>query len=210
VAHEVRNPLFGIGALLDVLATRLPTPDPDEPLLGAIRGELARLDALMSNLLELSRPAPAGLERAPLSRALTPAVRACAAAAADARVSVEVSPHPELDVEQEPARLQLAFQHLIENAVRHSPPGSTVRVEVRSAPAGVEVSVLDAGPGFAEQDLRRLFEPFSAQRRDGSGLGLAIVQRIVELHRGTVAAANRAAGGAEVTVTLPAAAGSAA
>ena len=66
--------------------------------------------------------------------------------------------------------------------------------------AWIECAIMDCGPGFNSEDLPRLFEPFFSRRGGGSGLGLSIAQRIVEQHGGTLAAANRAEGGAVMTV----------
>ena len=67
----------------------------------------------------------------------------------------------------------------------------------------VEIKVLDRGRGFSADDLPRLFEPFFSRRKGGTGLGLALVQQIVTEHAGEVTAANRAGGGAVVTISIP-------
>lgn len=100
------------------------------------------------------------------------------------------------------------LQNLIQNAVHFSPEGGTVEVALRETQAqgnGVwqECSVRDSGPGFRDEDLGHLFEPFFTRRPGGTGLGLSIVKRIVYEHEGEVAAANHPQGGAVITVRLP-------
>jgi signal transduction histidine kinase len=99
------------------------------------------------------------------------------------------------------------FRNLVENAVQHSAPGDRVVVSADRVEAGrslVEVRVADSGPGFSNEDLPHVFDPFFTRRRGGTGLGLAIVRRVVEDHGGQVAGRNLAPRGAEVVVRLPA------
>ena len=208
VAHEVRNPLFAITATLDALQARFGDGWARADLLLALRVDLDRLGALMRDLLDYGSPAAVKLQRAAAGPVIAEALRSCAALAARGQVALvdDASSSPAF-VRLDPARLPQVFQNLIQNAVQHAPPGSTVRVQAgptswRGAQA-LEVSVLDSGRGFPEQDLQRIFEPFFTRRKGGTGLGLSIVQRLVEQHGGEVRAANRPEGGAVLTVVLP-------
>ena len=86
------------------------------------------------------------------------------------------------------------------NAIQHSPFGAVVTVRSKRG----EIRVIDQGKGFATQDLPRVFEPFFSRRKGGTGLGLALVHQIVTEHGGEVVAKNRASGGAEVVISIPA------
>ncbi len=111
-------------------------------------------------------------------------------------------------VPMDESRLLQVFQNLVQNAVEHSPRAGVVSValadESRRGRRGVRCDVRDAGAGFAQADLPRVFEPFYTRRPGGTGLGLSIVRRIVVQHGGEVEAANHPDGGAVVTVWLPA------
>src|SRR5262249_33063373 len=97
-------------------------------------------------------------------------------------------------------RMAQVFHNLIENAIQHSKPGQTVEVDGEEFMHGgrlwIDCSIGDMGPGFRDEDLPRLFEPFFTKRRGGTGLGLSIVQKIVEEHGGKIWASNRPGGGA--------------
>jgi signal transduction histidine kinase len=104
-------------------------------------------------------------------------------------------------------RLERAFENVLRNALQMSKRGGEVRVETRVlADAGrgwVECTIRDCGPGFAEEDLPKVFEPFFTRRSGGTGLGLPIVQRVLEQHGGSVTVGNHAQGGAVVVARLP-------
>ena len=100
---------------------------------------------------------------------------------------------------------RIVVTNLLKNAIEHSPQGGEVTISVKTSDDGasVIVEVADRGPGFAQTDLERIFEPFFTKRRGGTGLGLSLASRIVEEHHGTTKAANRTGGGASMLVKLP-------
>ena len=210
VAHEVRNPLFGISATLDTLEARVALDRGVAPFLVTMREQVQRLSELMTELLDFGRPIASELTRQSLSVAVAQSIGSCTALAEQAGVRVELVGEPADDVVlMDEPRLRQVFQNLVQNAIQHSPRQGRVHLEVRPGSdrgrAGVRCAVRDSGPGFESPDLPRVFEPFFSHRRGGTGLGLSIVQRIVEQHSGRVEAANHPGGGGVVTVWLPAA-----
>lgn len=111
-------------------------------------------------------------------------------------------------VEFDYVEIDQALSNLIENSVRHTPPGTDIVVSARVKGAEAEVEVADSGPGVPMDAVSRLFTPFYTVRsRDeasrGSGLGLAIAKGLVEAHGGRIWAENRREGGARFVFTLP-------
>jgi PAS domain S-box-containing protein len=212
VAHEARNPLFGISATLDAFEARFGQQPQSAQYLAVLRGEANRLNGLMRDLLAYGRPPSPMLVPGSIVTVIAEAVAACAPLAREADVQVAMTTAEEIaPLAIDAGRLPQVFQNLLQNAIQQSPRGGTVTVEAAEASddsrVWIECTVKDSGPGFREEDLpQQIFEPFFSHRTGGTGLGLSIVERIVADHRGTVAASNRPEGGAVVTVRLPAAA----
>lgn len=205
VAHEVRNPLFGISATLDAYQEELSRPGYEE-LQSALRREVTRMTVLMQELLEYGRAPSLAIEPAALHEVVERAIHRIAVPRTDVQVRNEVR-HDLPPVLIDPMRIRQVFENLIDNAMQHAPSHSTVNVSAAAIERGgrswIEARVEDSGPGFAAKNLQRVFEPFFTTRQDGIGLGLSIVQRIVEEHSGQVNASNRAEGGAVIAVLLP-------
>jgi signal transduction histidine kinase len=207
VAHEVRNPLFSISATLDAFESRFRDAEGYSRYLSVLRGEIQRLTTLMKDLLDFGRPSRPDFASCRMDEVVESGMAACATLARKKPVEVEWVRAPGAPlVFADRARVTQVLQNLIENAVHFSPPGGKVGItlrEVREHEQGwVEVEVKDSGPGFASEDLTRLFEPFFTRRRGGTGLGLSIVKRIVYDHGGEVSARNHPEGGAVVRVRL--------
>ena len=207
VAHEVRNPLFGISSTLDAFEARFGRAEQFQRYLETLRGQVERLGELMNELLEYGRPPAAELQPVPLAELLGQAVAGCESLARRAQVQVHVrvgSALPPTLADRK--RLVQVFQNIVDNAIRHTPAGGSVVVKgellSETGEPWLRASVHDSGPGFNQTDLPRVFEPFFTRRRGGTGLGLSIVQRIVEQHGGRLQAENHPQGGALVTVML--------
>lgn len=208
VAHEVRNPLFGISVNVDALEAELRGHDELDEVLGTLRREVRRLSSLMEDLLEYGKPMPATLARGPLEEVLDLAVAHCRRLATSTGVTIASAVERgawELSLNR--GRLAQVFENLLANAIQHSAPGAVVELSTegfqrRGAP-WVRCRVADQGPGFRPEDLPRVFEPFFSRRRGGTGLGLAIASRIVDEHGGTIYALDREPNGAVMVVELP-------
>ena len=124
-------------------------------------------------------------------------------------VAVTVEP-PGATVVGDPQRVHQVVSNLLDNAVRHSPPGATVELRASRDKAGVTIEVSDEGPGIDEQERSKVFERFyradSARSTNdgGAGLGLAIAQWIVDLHGGDIRVEGRQPHGCRMVVVLPA------
>ncbi|WP_338442510.1 ATP-binding protein [Synechococcus elongatus IITB4] len=219
VAHELKTPLTSIRLLAEALRDRL--QDEPQAWVDRLLGETQRLGHLVQDLLELSRleQGPSGLQK------LEPIDL----------VALLESVHSSLEPLAEPLRLGWAYQgpdqgfvrgdrqrlyrlwlNLLDNAIRHSPSGGCLYVELRQRGDTWICDLYDDGPGFADVDLPYLFERFyrgdpsrvrpvsPSATSQGSGLGLAIARQIVEAHQGRISARNHpVTGGAWIRVQLP-------
>jgi two-component system OmpR family sensor kinase len=217
VSHELRSPLARLQA-----AVGLARQDPARTaaMLDRIERDTQRLDALVGELLTLARlEANAGdsaRQEVALGELLQEVVEDARfeAQARGREVRLDAPDGPVPIARANPEWLQRALENVIRNAVRHTADGSAVEVSLRAGSPGggrgtpppIVIVVSDRGPGVPPEQLEAIFEPFhrGGGATDGHGLGLAIARRALAAHRGTITAANRAGGGLQVTMTLPA------
>ncbi len=208
VAHEVRNPLFGISSILDAFEARFNDRTDYIRYTNVLRDEVGRLTLLMEELLEYGKPFKGELYLESIEEVIAKSLRACLPVADVAHVKLVHRDHdapPRVMVDRR--RLSKVFVNLIENAIQHSTSGDTVIVETHEVHEGnqrwVDCVVKDSGPGILPQDLPNIFEPFFSKRRGGTGLGLAIADRIMGEHGGKLIAGNNRNGGACMTARFP-------
>lgn len=204
--HELRTPLTSMRTNVELLVAdersgMLP-PGARSDILGDVAAQLGEFTALVGDLVSLTRDDHLQRPHEPVD--LADVVHA------SVQRAQRRGPGLVFDVETDrsqimgdPSTLERAITNLLDNAVKFSPPGSTVRVRLEK---GV-ITVIDSGPGIAEEDLPHIFDRFyrsdRARNTPGTGLGLSIVAHTVDAHHGTVRASNHLDGGAQFTMRLP-------
>lgn len=218
LAHEMRTPLATIEAHLEALEDGVLTLD--GPTLGALHGGTQRLHRLAEDISAVTRAEEGQLDWRPVRTDPMLLLRSAADAARETyqaggvRLAVD-SPGPLADVQVDPERMAQVLANLLENALRHTPPGGSVRLSAgRPERSWVELEVADSGEGIAPEHLPHIFERFyradPARRHQpgssGSGIGLTISRALVEAHGGGLSARSAGLGhGATFRIRLPAA-----
>jgi two-component system sensor histidine kinase KdpD len=211
VSHDLRTPLSAITGASSTLLDSDTSLDPcvRRELAASILNESERLNRLVANLLDMTRLQAGVLEARkewqPVEEVIGASLDRMARQLKDRPLTTHIAsdlPFVPLD----DLLIQQVLVNLLENAARHTPPGTPIEVTARAGANAVVIEVADRGPGLPDPP-GRLFEMFyragSGDARSGTGLGLAICRGIVELHGGKIEAANRPHGGAVFRFRLP-------
>jgi two-component system OmpR family sensor kinase/two-component system sensor histidine kinase QseC len=210
-AHELRSPLTALKLQVQLLQRAPDEAARGEALQGLAQG-VDRATRLVQQLLTLARnepgaPQPA-LQPADLGEAVRQGLADLGTLAAAQGSTLQVEAPVGVEVKGDIAGLSALARNLADNALRYSPRGATVRVQVAREPAGPVLTVDDNGPGLSPEERARAFDRFwrredSAGATEGSGLGLAIVRSIAERHGAALSLADSPLGGLRVQVRFP-------
>ena len=216
VSHELKTPVTSIKGFAETLQDgALDDPQTARRFVGIIVGQADRLNSIIGDLLSLSTleqregESRLTLEASDICDVLRVAVEVCEPKAAAKGISISVTCSVCMLTAVNPPLLEQAVVNLVDNAVKYSPEGSAVGVELTEAPDEVVISVTDHGPGVPREHLPRLFERFyrvdKARSRDlgGTGLGLAIVKHIAQAHGGSVSVESVVGRGSTFRIHLP-------
>ncbi len=210
ISHELRSPLARMRVAV-ALARRSPSDSARQT--DRMEREIERLDALIGQVLKLARLQDESprldLEPVDLGELLTEIVSDANYEAAAKRGSVRFAADAPIEVAANRELVRSAIENVLRNAIRYSPEGAAVEVDLRAFDDAARISIRDHGPGVPAADLARIFEPFYrvAESRDrdsgGEGIGLAITAQVLRAHGGGARASNRPDGGLEVVLELP-------
>jgi two-component system sensor histidine kinase HydH len=207
IAHEVRNPLGVIRSAAQGVGETLRAEDDDgRRACSFILAEIDRLNNVISSLLAFARP----LRLAPRAVSIGPLFDSALLLAREdlSAKGLRVSRREAADlptVRADPDLLSQVLLGLLANASDVTGAGGEVALEATRVDGGIELAVLDTGPGVPAELRTRIFEPFFTTRERGTGLGLAVARQIVEAHGGKIEVGDRPGGGARFAVLLPAA-----
>lgn len=217
VSHELRTPVTSILGFVETLRDGAIDEREDAlRFLDIIHAQAARLDALINDLLSLARIERndgnnmVRLARMPLKGHIAHVLENLAGTAAGRRIALETDCPEKLEAEINTGLFEQALGNLVDNAIKYSDEGTTVRVTAARRNGEVRIEVADQGVGVAPEHIERLFERFyrvdKARSRDhgGTGLGLAIVKHVAQYHRGRVEVKSEVGKGSVFAIVLPA------
>ena len=207
VAHEIRNPLGGIGGFARLLERDIDKDDPRRALVGRVIEGVGSLNRIVSNLLVYTRPMETRYRIVPVREWLHEMADWCQLEAPSLDVeTLEI----EIEVDQaaesgrfDPERLQQVMLNLLRNALQAMEGSGRLRLSARRATGLLILGVEDNGMGIPPEVLSDVFNPFFTTKENGTGLGLAIVRKIVELHGGNLFVTSEPGRGTRFDIHLP-------
>jgi two-component system sensor histidine kinase SenX3 len=211
-SHEMKTPVAGILATAETLEDAIrDDPAQAQRFAGNLAKEARRLANLIQDLLDLARLDQASAEEAiaPMSELVRGAIEEARAQANGKHLTVDAVIAEGIEVPGRPGDLALLARNLLDNAIRYTPEGGRVSINLQRQNGKALLSVNDSGIGIPAKDLPRIFERFyrvdraRARETGGTGLGLSIVRHIAESHGGSVTADSELGRGSTFTVSLP-------
>ncbi|HNY31779.1 MAG TPA: ATP-binding protein [Fibrobacteria bacterium] len=207
VAHEIRNPLGGIGGFARLLQRDLSLDDPRRGLSDRIIEGVGQLNKIVTNLLAYTKPMGTQLVEVEIEPWLDDLAEWIRAEASDhdvREVTVEIEIEPRVRIARfDPEKLRQVVLNLALNALQALPGHGTIRLSARRAPGILILGVQDDGIGIPPETITEIFNPFFTTKENGTGLGLAIVRKIVELHGGNLFVESQPGSGTRFDIHLP-------
>ena len=232
VAHEIGNPLNALHIHLQLMerelkklktnadaaqigsATRARNPSAEadtadisrklEQYLGVAKGEINRLDYIITQFLQAIRPAPLQLKVTSLNTVVEKTLELLRPELDNRGLTVKTKLARQLPATPiDPTQMQQVLVNLVKNAMHAMTRGGTLTLQTGEGADGVWVSVADTGGGIPQEQINRIFEPFFTTKKKGTGLGLMIVQRIVRAHGGRIELESHVGRGTTFRIWLP-------
>jgi len=203
IAHEIRNPIASISGSTEILKEELGGSNHLKPLMDIILREADRLNRLVTDFLQFSKPALPQKEVFPLKDLINETLLSLRGNPDwNQDVKVEVQIPNSLSLYGDSGQLRQVFLNLFLNAVQAMPHGGILHISALNRDGLVEVSVQDTGVGIPQEIKGKIFDPFFTTKENGTGLGLTIVHQIIKNHQGEIQVKSEFARGTKVTLRL--------
>lgn len=204
LAHEIRNPLAGIAGVIEIVGRDLPSTSPARAVVKDVRQEIARINRIVTDLLETARPHAPQIRRSNLNTTVEHAVMLARQHVISKPIKIELQKAPHLpEVEHDSDQIHQVLLNLLLNAVQSMDGPGKVCVEIDTRGGDASVTVSDTGRGISPEVLSNIFRPFYTTKGNGTGLGLSLARRIVEDHHGRIEVSSVVGSGSKFTVLLP-------
>ncbi len=204
LAHEIRNPLAGIAGVIEIIGRDLPTTSPARAVVKDVRQEIARINRIVTDLLQTARPHPPKVRKSDLNTTVEHAVMLGRQQGLAKAVEVTLRKNPSLpEVEHDSDQIHQVLLNLLLNALQAIDQNGKIAVTVERGQDAAVIEVADNGRGISPELLPNIFRPFFTTKGDGTGLGLSLARRIVEDHQGRIDVTSTVGKGTTFAVILP-------
>jgi two-component system sensor histidine kinase HydH len=204
MAHDIRTPLMAIGGFSRLVRERLGEENPDREKLEIVIQETERLESMLKEALDFSRPLELNRKKQDMNRIVRHAVSIVTEAALDRQVRIEDKLGTDLpQAHFDEKKMEQLLIDLIMNAIQATPEGSAVSVSTARNRNYITIDISDHGYGIPEENREKILQPFFSTKKDGTGLGLPIVKKIVDAHHGRLEIKDNPEKGATFTVMIP-------
>ncbi len=210
IAHEIRNPLAGIGAAVEILAEK--SSEQDREIVGEIHRQIQRLNSTLRGLLDFSRPSEPEIVPCDIGELVKPMIALARPDAQKAQVKIDADSLVALPpICTDPQQVQQAILNILLNGIQAMPHGGalTIHGEVIEKtlqpghPRTLCLAIRDTGVGIPRENLDRIFSPFFTTKHRGTGLGLAITRSIIEKNNGHISVQSEVGRGTTITLEFP-------
>ncbi|MDR2051242.1 MAG: PAS domain-containing sensor histidine kinase [Deltaproteobacteria bacterium] len=203
IAHEIRNPLFAIGGFANSLLRNSTLDESGREKAGIILEESQRLDGILKNILNFSKPVGGSIDALDLGQVAEQTVAIMRMGEEERGISTTLSVSPHLPHARGNADLlKQCLINIIKNAQEAMPSGGSISVGVRRLRDFLELSVRDTGTGMSPEVIRQIFNPFFSTKHKGSGLGMAMTRKIIEDMGGKIEISSEEGRGSLIRVLL--------
>lgn len=205
VNHEIKSPLALIGGFASQILREEELSPKGEHKVNIILNEVARLEGVLSELRDLTRPTKLEREEVDLAQVVDHVQELLSDELAEKEISLTVTKQESLPpVMADRDRLSQVLINVLNNAVQASTPGSEIELSLEhDEQKGLTLTVRDCGCGISPEEQKKIFKPFFTTKKSGTGLGLPVSQRIVEEHGGKISLSSQPGEGTTVRVSLP-------
>jgi len=204
VAHDMKTPLIAIGGFANLIKKHLLPGNPDCGKLDIIVSETARLEGMVKDMLDFSRPLDLNRSEVDIRSMLDECLAIVEENAKTQKVSMEARPADGLPlILVDPMRMKQALINLLTNAVQSCSEGDNVIIRCFRKGENLFIDVIDSGCGIPPEMREAVFSPFFTTRKHGTGLGLPIVKKIVEAHGGSIEIIDNPSKGLTFRMIIP-------
>ena len=204
VAHDLKTPLIAIGGFTRMVMGKLPADDPSHEKLAIVMKETARMEKLVKDMLDFSRPAQIQRSMEDLRGIVGETLDVIAGTAAERGITIESQVSEGLPaISMDADRIKQVLINLVVNGIQASPDGGSVGLHVYQKGRALIVDVSDSGCGIPDDKKEEVFLPFVTTKKEGTGLGLCIVKKIVEAHDGYLRVLDNSGKGVTFRVVIP-------